>query len=313
MTGETNEWDSYWRERGESAMDDAVRRDPGLARLWEAFFAGAPMEGAALDIACGDGAVLRRGFARRGADLRYVGVDIAPDALDRVRRDTPAEVVCARFEHLPFADGAFAAVVSQFGVEYGGGAAFVEAARLVGDGGRLLIVAHYSGGSIAREASAKLEELDALEAAPGFIPAAREFFAAVFAVERDGVAQREGAARFQRAADRFHKLLQTAASLGAAAPDSLAARLCAGAKALFDNRAGYAKEDVFGWLDAMQAAMESGRTRARALTDAALDEEGARRVASALNGAGLTLSPPRSFTLEGRDVPAAWIFEARHV
>ena len=311
MTGETNEWDSYWRERGESAMEDAVRRDPGLARLWGAFFADVPGDSAALDIACGDGAVLRRGVALRGDGLRYVGVDVAADALDRVRRDTPAEVVCARLERLPFADGAFAAVASQFGVEYGGEAAFAEAARLVAGGGRLSIVAHYSDGSIMREVTAKLEELDALEAAPGFLPAAREFFTAVFAVERDGVAQSEGAARFQRAADRFQKALRAAAALGASDPESLASRLCAGAKTLFEKRAGYGKEDIFGWLDAMAAAMESGRMRSQALLDAALDEKGVRRVVLALRETGLTLPPPRPFALEGRDAPAAWLFEAR--
>ncbi len=58
-------------------------------------------------------------------------------------------------DDLPYADGPFNAVCSQFGVEYAGTKAFEEAAHVLAPNGRLLILCHYSNGYIDSRNSAK--------------------------------------------------------------------------------------------------------------------------------------------------------------
>ena len=94
-----------------------------------------------LDIACGNGAVTRFALASRtslgpGSELHISGLDESPAALEEMRNRHP--ILCgiaADAAQLPFQDGAFDLVTSQFGMEYAGPDVFAETARVVGRGG----------------------------------------------------------------------------------------------------------------------------------------------------------------------------------
>ena len=58
---------------------------------------------------------------------------------------------------LPLPDSSFDFVVSQFGVEYAGIDAFIEAARLVKPGGQLSLLCHYQDGYIDSKNQKMLE------------------------------------------------------------------------------------------------------------------------------------------------------------
>ena len=98
-----------------------------------------------LDVACGTGGVALRA-ARAGADV--VGIDISADQLAKARRAATAEGLRIRFDegdcqNLPYADAAFGAVVSVFGVIFGDDHArtAAELARVCRPGGRLVLTA----------------------------------------------------------------------------------------------------------------------------------------------------------------------------
>lgn len=101
----------------------------------------APGHGAWLEIGCGTGDLVAVA-ARRGIEI--VGVDIAFRWLVVARRrlreaGVTATLVCADGEHLPFADGAFACVVSLGTVEH-----CLDAGQLMAEGRRVA----RSGGSV---------------------------------------------------------------------------------------------------------------------------------------------------------------------
>ena len=74
---------------------------------------------AVLDVACGTGALAREAAARAGEGGSVAGLDVNDGMLAVARRTSP-EIgwETGRAEELPFADGAFDAVVSQFGLMF---------------------------------------------------------------------------------------------------------------------------------------------------------------------------------------------------
>jgi SAM-dependent methyltransferase len=94
-----------------------------------------------LDLACGTGGVALRA-ARRGADV--TGIDIAPDQLEKARAAAESDGLEIRFdegdcEALPYADAAFDAVASVFGMIFAPShaRAAAELARVTRSGGRV--------------------------------------------------------------------------------------------------------------------------------------------------------------------------------
>ncbi len=294
-----------WSAQG--ARDDAVHRDAGLAARWRAFFETLPEGVRGVDIACGDGAVLK--LAPSGVAL--IGCDLAEEALGQLRRGVPnANAVCTTSEALPFTDGAFDFAVSQYGVDYGGKAAISEAARIVSDRGRLQFVLHYKAGSIWREASARLQELDALESEPGFIASARQFFSLALKTER-GRASDVSPASLEVARGDFQSAVKKANEIAVTSSGGLAAHLLNGAKTLFENRASYTLQDILNWLDVMKEECAQGRVRIEAMLKAALDEDGVASLSAQLASEGFSVSLPSIHTLNGQTAPGAWIVEAR--
>jgi ubiquinone/menaquinone biosynthesis C-methylase UbiE len=118
---------------------------PGLTGEWASRVADAAAiqpGDRVLDVACGTGALTRAVALRTGAGGRVVGVDAGAGMLEVARRLAPnADFRQATAETLPFADGSFDALVSQFGLMFFGDRprALREALRVLVPGGRLAI------------------------------------------------------------------------------------------------------------------------------------------------------------------------------
>lgn len=136
-------------ERGQVSRSAAEVYDeffvPALFEQWTERVADAAAVGPGrrvLDVACGTGVLARAAARRTGGDGAVVGLDCNEGMLEVARRrHRGIEWRQGRAEALPFADGSFDAVVSQFGLMFfeDRRAALVEMRRILAPGGSLAV------------------------------------------------------------------------------------------------------------------------------------------------------------------------------
>ncbi len=161
LTHEANAWTHYWRTTP-AASRGCLPDLPGVAanhlqEIWRQFFASLPRSARLLDLGTGGGAVLTEAQAVR-PDLQLSGVDYAAvlPKLDTAITLYPE----TRIEQLPFADGSFEVISSQFALEYGNvSAAIQEVSRVSTFEGKYLFICHHADGVIVRDNLARLKAL----------------------------------------------------------------------------------------------------------------------------------------------------------
>ena len=123
---------------------------PALFAPWTGHLVdgGAVSEGShVLDIACGSGVLARAALERSGKSGRVVGLDPAPGMIAAASEVEPdIEWVLGSAEDLPFGDGSFECVVSQFGMMFfeDRAKAASEMHRVTKPGGNLAVAVWHS-------------------------------------------------------------------------------------------------------------------------------------------------------------------------
>lgn len=308
--GARDAWGEFWRLTGESAAYAAGGAQEGaLRRFWRESLVGHLARGRVLDVACGNGAVsgvVSDLCGEAGLSLPpLVGADgAAAAALAYRARFAEGCAVVADSRHLPFPDGAFTLVASQFGLEYAGIAAVGEAARLVGPGGRLAAVLHLRGGAIHRECEANLGAIRRVQAS-GALASAREVFRRGAAVARGHGSRGE----FRRADERLAVALAEVGAIvreaGAGVAGGAVLRLHEDLVHLRGRLATHDPGEVARWADAMEAEVEAYGARMAAMLAVALDEAGVREATALASSRGLAAGRCEAL-LTGSGEPGAW-------
>lgn len=151
-------WGAYWSGENPGCLPASVEALGRVtARCWHEFAAQLPRKTNTLDLATGNGIVLIE-MQRGRPDLRLVGVDLAPRLRPAGRGISLKSGIA--IEQLPFRDGAFGAVTSQFGFEYGDTTRVaVEARRVLAPSGQLRMIVHRRDGSIVAHNAARRQAL----------------------------------------------------------------------------------------------------------------------------------------------------------
>lgn len=160
-------WSSYWREQ-QKRRQATPAYGKVLERHWRALFEACGRRAELLDVGTGNGDVailMARHAVSENLEWRVTGVDLAeihpPENLLPDVREHLHFVGETALEKLPFEDGRFDLVTSQFAVEYADlEAALQECLRVLASGGRLAVVAHCAGSGLVRGSQATLEVLD---------------------------------------------------------------------------------------------------------------------------------------------------------
>ena len=171
MANSGNPWNDFWSasaQRGTSAGTAAGEASGCLpARwagiedsqkaVWRSFASDLPENAKVLDLATGNGMVLRWMEEAR-PDLTLSGIDLAPTIPPAPAGTTTQGGVA--MESLPFADGSFNAVTSQFGFEYGDvKKVAAEIARVLVQGGKVGLIVHRGDGAILEHNQKRQREL----------------------------------------------------------------------------------------------------------------------------------------------------------
>lgn len=156
-------WSDFWAANAGAGEGGCLPQrwaaiEQAQRSAWRGFVAALPEGAAVLDLATGDGRVLGWMRAER-ADLVLTGIDLAP-ALPAPPAGTTTQGGIP-MESLPFSDGAFAAVVSQFGFEYGDiPKVAAEIARVLAPGGTIGLMVHRGDGPILEHNAARRAAID---------------------------------------------------------------------------------------------------------------------------------------------------------
>ncbi len=156
-------WSDFWAANAGAPQGGCLPRrwaaiEDAQVSAWRGFIAALPEGARVLDLATGDGRVLGWMRAAR-ADLSLTGIDLAPDLPAPPPGTTTRGGIA--MESLPFGDGEFAAVVSQFGFEYGDVAKVAaEIARVLAPGGSVGLMVHRGDGPILEHNLARRAAID---------------------------------------------------------------------------------------------------------------------------------------------------------
>ncbi len=295
-------WADYWQhdgDGGEVFVNAKGERHPALAEYWGAVFANVPDNAAVIDIASGAGSIFAHLPAGHGLDL--FAADIAAEALKALTDRIPGvtSTLCSA-DAVPYGDGRFELVVSQFGIEYAGVNAFTEAARLVAPGGRLSCLCHVEDGYIDSNNKAQLEEASLVNET-GFIDLATALTKAGFSADVEAM---------QRSERAFTPAMKKIAAGIKRCPRGIHSHLYQGFQRLFEQRRAYDEADITSWLEEMQGDLNKNIDRLSRMRAAALSPADTTRITKNLTSAGLQGIQFEQFTTPGNRLPVAWKLSA---
>lgn len=316
-----SDWDAYWRNaRSAAAHKDGGPQDEVLERFWLGLFEQIlptfPAQPTVLDIACGNGAVVRfalKALHQIGNDIdrTIVGLDESPAALEEMHSRHPAVyTIAAHGSLLPFQDAVFNVVTSQFGLEYAGAGAIAEAARVVGSGGILAAVMHQRDGAIYQECAANLDAIDGFRRS-NLLPCFEELFRAAQAVQ-----QGRGARELFQVADQQFAVAVAAAEAvlrrrGKGVADGMLFRLYTEIGHMYRRFRNYEPDEVFTWIDRMAMELDTFSGRMASMLDAALGQQELDQVLVQLTQQNFSIRLHDTLNMGVSLVPAAWVFVAQ--
>lgn len=232
LTLSSSEWSEYWASGSLHSCATSFQGNYGgaIAAFWREVFAqDGERASRILDLATGNGALPKLVTDLCSADVYVIDAVDAADVLPQwVAEDDRSRI---RFhcrvplEALPFDDGTFDLVTSQYGIEYARWPeAVAEAVRVCRAGGRIALVVHHAGSVVADVGRQEIANFPLLLEGDGLLACAMEVLpwlslmagSAVPGIERntgDSVAARE---RYNQAMQRIATALP-----GNRAPDLL--------------------------------------------------------------------------------------------
>ena len=287
-------WSDYWSGGGSGAgcLPEAMPAIESVQRqTWQSAALAVRRNGRVLDLATGDGVVLRH-LAKARPDLKLVGVDNAerlPPAPSGITLRAGVAI-----ERLPFPDARFDLVTSQFGLEYGDVAkAAHEIRRVLAAAGALWTVVHHQGSGIVAHNLARREALHWATREADYLAKAR-----ALAVARKWAPFLPVGEHFRAAPQEARRRFPTqpvTAEIATAIHQTLAGGL------------GRPPQEAIEILATLERRAANEIARIDALEQAARDETQIGELADVLNAAGLEVAPPQALCEAGTGRPFAWL------
>ena len=295
-------WNDYWHFDRLSSFDDEgqVNYREEVAAGWRAFFDSLPQGASILDLCTGNGAVAvmaAEASRRGGKNFRIVAVDSAdinPCLYVKSHRDELAKIEfcpATPTEKLPWRDGCFEAVVSQFGIEYSDlSQSIPELARVVAPAGKARLFLHAAEGAVVQRSELAIKEIDFLLHKADLAGKAQRCLRAVAEIER----KMDRSAGAQRAAsasrDIFQEALQeTSQRIGTASDPGVLRNSGKMLDDLYRRRGQYDLAQLIGIAEGIRTEWRHHRGRLAAQIEAAVTRAQRSDLADMLRRSGAAM------------------------
>jgi SAM-dependent methyltransferase len=308
-------WDTYWKGSGDvGAYASGGTSHPAILDFWNDFFEmvkGSGQLSTMMDIGTGNGALIDRALAVFGKDSIAIScIDASTAAIDNIKLRFPGVTgMVTDAAAIPLASGGYDIVTSQFGVEYAGIDAIHESARLVARGGWLGMLIHHGNSVIRQQSEANLQAVAKVQASE-FIRLASAMFRSGFDAVRgaDRAPYEEAARRLAPAAKELERVME---QFGQAVADGTFAQLYSDVARIHEQIQHYDPDEVLGWLERMDAELESYSVRMSSMCESAIDEGTFLLKCDELEGAGFTIDVSGPLLAANSGLPLAWAVIAR--
>lgn len=301
MNKEQQNWSQYWQNesaKGEVFVNKDGDKHQGLSEFWRDKLDILSEHSKLIDLACGAGSI----FAdlNNASNFKLFAADYSQSALEQLQKRMPEVTtnVCSA-DNLPYSENEFDCVVSQFGIEYAGQDAFIEAVRVLKPGGTLVVLCHVEDGFIDSKNKLELEGAQLVQDLE-FISIAKKVIEAFFGGEETTIKQ---------AMDEFVAVEPVLAKKVATSTNGVHVHLYHGFKQLFMKRQAYTKQDIVKWLEAMEGEVSTAILRLSDMRNAAFNEKQMLEVSERVTQQFGGRPEFRPFMLSGHELPVAWHFE----
>lgn len=299
-------WQHFWQsERTESCVPVNPATQQELAEQWQEFFAGLPAESRILDIATGNGALLRLAatvntcFFMHGVDLADIDpLRHAPDGLGNANVTFHGGIDAV---DLPFETDGFDVVISQYGLEYAElGPAVAELARVLRPNGQLRWLAHTPDSEVVTQNVDQHRQVDFLLAQHGPVDAMGQLTERI---------RRQKSVKITMS--RLNRALGVAEAFCREHPSSgIVAELCQGFMETAGRWQAYDPADLKAMVDHARRELIAHRQRILDLNDAVLTEDRESAVRESLSGPGWSNLSIEALTV-GKEPIGCWIAARR--
>ena len=263
-------------------MPNRTATEEQINARWRDFFAALPEGTRILDIATGNGVLLRQAAAtERGRSFELVGIDLA--AIDPLRY-APGDLAShpsVRFHGgidasaLPFGDACFDVAVSQYGLEYADlGTALAEVERVLTPGGRLHWLAHCEASEVVVQNRDHHRQVDMLLRKAGPLDAMGQLVARLQKGKNPGLAM-----------NRLDKSMRTAEAFCREHPPAdIVKEVCRGLADTANRWQAFDPADLKTMVEHSRRELAAHRERIVDLGDAVITAERERRLRERLAG-----------------------------
>lgn len=295
---QSQQWSEYWQNEGAGAevfVDKDGKKSPHLERFWKNKLAEFNPGAKIIDIASGAGSV----FASLDKDHTFetYAQDISEVALDlQCQRIKGVTSVLCSADKIPYEDNFFDVIVSQFGIEYAGVDAFIEAARIMADTGKFVFLSHYEDGYIDSQNKIQLEGISLIEELD-FIDKS---------VSLTQLAFNKNTQDAEKIMNDFTQAEPVLEKYSRKYPKGVHSHLYHGYKQLFSNRTRYLEKDILEWLTGMRNEVVNAKTRLTEMRKAAVSKEKLQIIIQALKQNKIEDIVFEPMTLENSTLPVAW-------
>ncbi len=309
-------WDGYWRDsRLHSLGAENPEVEAALDKHWHLVAELLPPQACILDIACGNGAAalaIAKAGHQFGKGFAIAGIDAASiePARYAIRHGELLRTIQfhgnTRMDELPFKDGLFDAVVSQYGIEYGDLArATWEVSRVLKPAGIVSILAMPATSSVLEVARTKVKQSQYIMSESKLFDVMLVVLQALHHVESAG-----GGRDTKQYLDRFNGEVERAMARFAKVDSDMVIAVVVALQRILTERRNLDITHQIAAVNVLRKRMADHVARTDAMMRSALGDAGLNGLKRRLHEAGISVQESKPVSV-GQHGDVAWRVSAR--